>query len=193
MEPGALILQASQQRIVALSVSWLTHELAARSVPVGALVAIQPALCVFLVPLVTACAAHVPALRMITAGAAVSSLALLWLVASVSIWAVVLFMVTLAVGEAMWSPRLFEYSAIVSPAGASCTWSALGAMPMFLAKLPTGLLSGALLEKVRAQRIRLSRVFHADWHCVFFPDLDSHGVHSSAQRRVTAGRAPCGP
>ena len=73
---------------------------ACRSVPVGALVAIQPALCVFLVPLVTAAAAHVPPLRMIAAGAAVSTAALLWLVADVAIWAVVVFMVTLAVGAA---------------------------------------------------------------------------------------------
>jgi hypothetical protein len=133
--------------------TWLTrrapHSRAADSVPVGFLVAIQPALCVFLVPLVTAAAAHVPPLRMIAAGAAVSSLALLWLVVDVSIWAVVAFMVTLALGEAMWAPRLFEYTAAASPAGASCTWSALGAMPMFLAKLPTGLMSGALLETVR--------------------------------------------
>ena len=66
--------------------------------PVGALVAIQPALCVFLVPLVTALAAHRDALAMVAAGAAVSVAALLWLVADTAIWAVVLFMVTLAVG-----------------------------------------------------------------------------------------------
>ena len=66
--------------------------------PVGALVAIQPALCVFLVPLITAAAAHVPPLRMIAVGAAVSTCALLWLVADVAIWAVVAFMVTLAIG-----------------------------------------------------------------------------------------------
>jgi hypothetical protein len=57
----------------------------------------------------------------------------------------------------MWSPRLFEYTAAASPAGASCTWSALGAMPMFLAKLPTGLMSGALLETVR-RMTRLPRM-----------------------------------
>ena len=66
--------------------------------PVGALVAIQPALCVFLVPLITALAAHHPPLPMVAAGAAVSVAALLWLVADTAIWAVVLFMVTLAVG-----------------------------------------------------------------------------------------------
>ena len=71
------------------------------SVPVGALVAIQPALCVFLVPLVTALAAHHPPLPMVAAGAAVSVAALLWLVADTAIWAVVLFMVTLAVGASL--------------------------------------------------------------------------------------------
>lgn len=135
------------------------------NVPVGALVAIQPALCVFLVPLVTALAAHRAPLPMVTAGAAVSVVALLWLVADTAIWAVVLFMVTLAVGESMWSPRLFEYTAAVSPAGASCTWAAMGALPLFLAKLPTGLLSGELLERfVPAEGHRRPRLM---WLVVF--------------------------
>ena len=146
--------------------------------------AIQPALCVFLVPLVTALAAHHQPLPMVAAGAAVSVAALLWLVADTAIWAVVLFMVTLAVGaspsfahrllrsprrcapgESMWSPRLFEYTAVVSPVGASCTWAALGALPLFLAKLPTGLLSGALLEQfVPAEGHRRPRIM---WLIVF--------------------------
>jgi hypothetical protein len=65
----------------------------------------------------------------------------------------------------MWSPRLFEYTAVVSPAGASCTWAALGALPLFLAKLPTGLLSGALLERfVPAEGHRRPRIM---WLVVF--------------------------
>ena len=65
----------------------------------------------------------------------------------------------------MWSPRLFEYTAVVSPAGASCTWAALGALPLFMAKLPTGLLSGALLERfVPAQGRRQPRLM---WLIVF--------------------------
>ena len=80
----------------------------------GALVAIQPALCVFLVPLVTALAAHRQPLPMVTAGAAVSVAALLWLVADTAIWAVVLFMVTLAVGAP--SSRVRTVAALTSAA-----------------------------------------------------------------------------
>ncbi len=116
-------------------------------VPVGSLLSIPPLLCIFLVPLLTTTTAQTRALTMITAGALVSALSLLWLVASVSIWAVVLFLVTLALGDALWSPRLFDYAASVSPPSASSTWSALGAMPLFMAKLPAGLLSGVLLEE----------------------------------------------
>ncbi len=100
-------------------------------------------------------------------------------------------------GEAMWSPRLFEYTAAASPAGASCTWSALGAMPMFLAKLPTGLLSGALLEKVvcaHRQRgthvsARASVRFTAVWLCMTRALRRVPAACSSARRRGGGGRA----
>ena len=84
----------------------------------------------------------------------------------------------------MWSPRLFEYTAVVSPAGASCTWAALGAMPLFLAKLPTGLLSGALLERfVPAEGRRRPRLM---WLVVF--GVSAAGpVAMVALRRVIRG------
>ena len=131
-------------------------------VPVGSLLSIPPLLCIFLVPLLTATTLRVPVLTMITAGALVSSLSLLWLVSSVSLWAVLVFLVTLAVGDAMWSPRLFEYAAAVSPPAASSTWCALGALPLFAAKLPAGLLSGVLLDEfVPAQGHRRPRAMWA--------------------------------
>jgi hypothetical protein len=87
----------------------------------------------------------------------------------------------------MWSPRLFEYTAAVSPAGASCTWAALGALPLFLAKLPTGLLSGALLERfVPAEGPRRPRLM---WLTVF--GVCATGpVAMVALRRVIRGPRP---
>ena len=105
---------------------------------------------------------RVSALTMITAGAVVTATSLVWLVSSISVWATVMFLVTFALGDAMWSPRLMEYAALVSPAAASSTWSALGAMPLFAAKLPAGLLSGVLLAKfVPEQGHRRPRVMWA--------------------------------
>jgi POT family proton-dependent oligopeptide transporter len=132
-------------------------------VPIGSLLSIPPALCIFLVPLITTLSdGRVSALTMITAGAFVTAASLVWLVSSISVWSTVLFLVTFALGDAMWSPRLMEYAAQVSPATASSTWSALGTMPLFAAKLPAGLLSGILLAKfVPEQGHRRPRVMWA--------------------------------
>ena len=90
----------------------------------------------------------------------------------------------------MWSPRLFEYTAVVAPAGASCTWAALGALPLFLAKLPTGLLSGALLEQfVPAQGRRRPRIM---WLIVF--GVSATGpIALVALRRVIRGPRDAAP
>ena len=60
--------------------------------------------------------------------------------------AIVLFIIFLSVGEALWSPRLYEYSAAIAPKGQEASYMAFSQLPMFLAKLLTGFLSGRLLE-----------------------------------------------
>ena len=141
---------------------YLTRQLGGH-VPVGSLLSIPPAMCIFLVPLITTLSdGRVSAITMITVGAFVTAASLVWLVSSISVWATVMFLVTFALGDAMWSPRLMEYAAQVSPATASSTWSALGVMPLFAAKLPAGLLSGILLAKfVPEQGHRRPRVMWA--------------------------------
>ncbi len=52
-----------------------------------------------------------------------------------------------AVGEAVWSPRWYDYSMSVAPAGREGVWTAFASAPLFAAKLPTGMISGWLLEK----------------------------------------------
>jgi MFS family permease len=59
---------------------------------------------------------------------------------------IVLFMVFLSVGEALWSPRLYEYSAAIAPKGQEASYMAFSQLPMFLAKILTGLLSDWLLR-----------------------------------------------
>jgi len=56
-------------------------------------------------------------------------------------------MVLLSVGEAIWSPRLNDYTVSVSEEGREGTYMALSSAPLFLAKLPVGILSGVLLQK----------------------------------------------
>jgi MFS family permease len=56
-----------------------------------------------------------------------------------------LFIVMLSVGEALWSPRLYEYAAAVAPKDQEASYMALSLLPMFLAKFLVGTLSGWLL------------------------------------------------
>lgn len=58
-----------------------------------------------------------------------------------------LFIVFLSIGEALWSPRLYEYSAAIAPHGQEASYMALSMLPYFGAKLVAGGLSGWLLMK----------------------------------------------
>ena len=57
-----------------------------------------------------------------------------------------LFTVVLSLGEALWSPRLYEYSAAIAPHGQEASYMALSLLPFFGAKLLVGGLSGPLLS-----------------------------------------------
>ena len=57
-----------------------------------------------------------------------------------------LFVVMYSVGEALWSPRLYEYAAAVAPKGHEASYMALSMLPMFLAKFFVGGFSGWLLS-----------------------------------------------
>lgn len=58
-----------------------------------------------------------------------------------------MFAVVLSLGEAIWSPRTYDYMISVAPEGKEATFAALSSAPLFLAKLPVGFLSGYLLNK----------------------------------------------
>ena len=58
-----------------------------------------------------------------------------------------LFIVFLSLGEALWSPRLYEYSAAIAPKGQEGSYMALSMLPMFLAKFFVGGISGWFLSQ----------------------------------------------
>jgi dipeptide/tripeptide permease len=51
-----------------------------------------------------------------------------------------------SIGEALWSPRLYEYPAAIAPKGQEASYMALSMLPYFVAKLFAGGLSGGLLH-----------------------------------------------
>lgn len=57
------------------------------------------------------------------------------------------FILLLSAGEALWSPRLYEYAAAIAPKGQEASYMSLSMLPYFGAKFLVGGSSGFLLEK----------------------------------------------
>jgi hypothetical protein len=115
--------------------------------PFGTIASVNPLIVIFLAPASVFLAKSIPVFNQILIGSVISALSLLFLSVSQGIWASVMFLVVLSIGEVLWSPRLYEYSAIVAPKGKEGTYMALTTAPFFLAKLLAGGLSGALLQE----------------------------------------------
>jgi MFS family permease len=131
-------------------------------------------LILFLVPICGALTHRITAYRMVTTGSLISALSVFFLVVPVG-WfkpladgwlghfiahkwlnissatvdplfiGLFLFTVFLSIGEALWSPRLYEYAAAIAPKGQEASYMALSVLPYFFAKFGAGSLSGWLL------------------------------------------------
>jgi hypothetical protein len=52
-----------------------------------------------------------------------------------------------SIGEVIWSPRLYEYTAGIAPTGREASYMGLSNLPMFFARMLEGPLSGKLLSR----------------------------------------------
>ncbi|GAB0494900.1 hypothetical protein MMPV_006197 [Pyropia vietnamensis] len=121
--------------------------------PFGAVYAINPAIIILLVPLVGAASRPIASFPMILGGSALAAVSPFWLTIFGDHYsAVVAFLVTLSVGEAIYSPRSYEYAMTLSPVGEEGIYSSLASAPLFLTKLLTGGMSGALLSVFCAEK-----------------------------------------
>lgn len=66
--------------------------------------------CIILVPLVTAATSNIDPLLMIHHGSYISATSVFFLVVSTSIWSSIAFVIALSIGDAIWSPRLYDYT-----------------------------------------------------------------------------------
>lgn len=142
--------------------------------PVGRLWAINNVLIFILVPLTGILFQKVSSYTMVMAGCVVSAVSVfimalppvwfagvadtavtrwmahwyLGLQGSINPWYVVIFafVFLLSVGEALYSPRVYEYAAAIAPKGQEASYSALSYIPFLLAKLLVGSVSGVLLS-----------------------------------------------
>ena len=106
---------------------------------------INPFMIIFLTPIVTALTQKWTAFKAIVIGAFITGFAVMFMGVSTTIAASVGFIVVLSVGEAMWSPRLYEYTATIAPKGREASYMGLSQIPLFFAKPTVGFLSGMLL------------------------------------------------
>jgi len=141
--------------------------------PVGRLWAINSILIIFLVPVVGALTQRFPAYAMVIVGGVISA-ASVFIMALPTAWFVsmangpfgdwiahkylnlsgpvhpyypmiALFVVLLSIGEAFYSPRVYEYAASIAPKGQEASYGALSYVPFLLAKLLIGTFAGLLL------------------------------------------------
>jgi len=143
--------------------------------PVGRLTAINNILIVGLVPLIGVLTQRFSAYRMVVFGGIISA-ASVFIMALPTVWfqplahsfvgrwighgylqlpgevhpyyvMITLFVILMSLGEAFYSPRVYEYAAAIAPQGQEATYSALSYIPFLLAKLLVGTVSFSLLAK----------------------------------------------
>jgi MFS family permease len=114
--------------------------------PVGTIWSVNSALILFLAPLGTAITRKKKPFDVLLFGAAISSLSPLVLVFGSSMAHQLGMILVLTIGEALWSPRLYEYNLSIAPRGREATYVSLAALPYFLAKFLVGPTSGYLLN-----------------------------------------------
>lgn len=112
----------------------------------GSIIAINPFLIVILLPIFAPLSYQFSAYSQITFGAFITSLSPFFLAYGPHLWSSVMFVVILSIGEALWSPRLYEYTIFITENGKEGIYMALASSPMFIATLVTGATSGIFLE-----------------------------------------------
>ena len=96
--------------------------------------------------LVTYITQKIPAFRAITIGTLISALGWLIVASHPAVWAVVLSIFVVALGEIMLSPRYYEYVSRLAPAGQQGTYMGFAFVPIGIGSLAGGWLGGRLMH-----------------------------------------------
>ncbi|MGH8531709.1 MAG: MFS transporter [Gammaproteobacteria bacterium] len=142
--------------------------------PIGQLFGVlNAAMIIALVPVVGALTQGISAYRMVSFGSLVAALSVFFIAVPPAIFeplatsrvgdlivhtwlgipgivdpryvGIFLFVCFLSLGEALWSPKLYEYTAAIAPQGQEASYMSLSFLPFFIAKFFVGMLSGFLL------------------------------------------------
>jgi POT family proton-dependent oligopeptide transporter len=96
--------------------------------------------------LVTYLTRKIPAFRVITIGTLVSALGWLIVASRPTVWAVVLSIFVVALGEIVLSPRYYEYISRLAPPGQQGTYMGFAFLPIGIGSLVGGWLGGRLMH-----------------------------------------------
>ncbi len=114
--------------------------------PVGTLWSANSFLILFLAPLGTALTRNRGVFETLLLGTFISALSPLILTLGSTLPFQIGMILTLTIGEALWSPRHYEYTVAIAPKGREALYVSLAALPFFLAKFFVGPTSGYLLS-----------------------------------------------
>ncbi len=112
----------------------------------GKLYSINPLIIIFLVPVMTAITHKMKGFNVIMLGSFIAAGSVFFLGLGESIMMIVLFQIVLSIGEAIYSPRIYDYTASIAPEGKEASYMAYSKAPMFFAKVAAGPATGLLLH-----------------------------------------------
>lgn len=115
--------------------------------PMGTVWSLNSMLILFLAPLGTALTRKRRPFEVLLVGAFISALSPFVLCFGSGMKFQLAMILVLTVGEALWSPRLYEYNVSIAPRGREATYVSLASLPYFLAKFLVGPTSGYLLDR----------------------------------------------
>jgi len=121
--------------------------------PFEIIVAVEPVLTMIFSPIMTGLLLKygITFDRALLIGSFISGISVFALCVEESYAAALSFIVVLAVGESIWSPKLYEFSTMSAPDGREGMYVAIATAPMYFASVPTGWISGWLLEAFYAE------------------------------------------
>lgn len=109
--------------------------------------AINPAMVILLVPIISAYSRGVHPFKLIVRGSFITAASPFVLVFGASYFTAIMFVVLLSAGEVIYSPPVYAYTMMLAPKGREGIYTSLASAPMFVAKLFVGGLSGILLQE----------------------------------------------
>lgn len=108
---------------------------------------INPILIFFLCPMVAVLTSRTNVYKMMIAGTLVMALPTFLLAVGPNPILLIVNIVAMTIGEAMWQPRFLQFAADIAPKGKTGVYMGIAQFPWFLTKVITGLYSGWFLAK----------------------------------------------